>query len=86
MSDKKWYSAVLDFGTHTIVASLIFIVIAIPAIGLSIAVSKLTAIGVSELTVAIISILEYSLLILDSIVFIGYLIIESFKFLKEVSK
>ena len=75
---------IFEFLNHTFVGTIIFIIIAIPAIALSILVDYLKLIQVQAFTIQVLALLEHAILMIDAAFFISYFLISSIKTLKGI--
>ena len=80
---KHWWDPIGHFVKHSFVGTAIFIVVAVPAVGLNFLVHFLEAIHVSIFVTQILEILEALILVLDAIMFLIYLVIQGYKSIKE---
>ena len=83
MQRKHWWDPITHFFKHSLVGTGIFIVVAVPAVGLNILVHFLQEIHVSVFVVRILEILEGVILVFDGIMFLIYLVIQGYKSIKE---
>lgn len=81
---KPWWKPILQFALHTITGSAIFVVIAMPAVCLSVLNHYLESKGVPRLTLNILTVLEHAILIVDSILFLVYLGLTAMHSIKEM--
>lgn len=86
MDRKSWWSPVGSFAEHTCIACSVFIVIAFPAIALSALVQVASRHGASEFVTLVLTLLEYAVLIMDSLLFLWYLVFNSWKLMREVTR
>jgi RsiW-degrading membrane proteinase PrsW (M82 family) len=82
----KWYGPIAHFFGHTVVGTLIFFVIALPAVGLSFFVKWLEHLGIQGLPIQVLTFLEGAILILDALSFLAYLCVTTVKFVRELVK
>jgi hypothetical protein len=75
---------IFEFLNHTAVGTIIFMIIAIPAIALSILVDYLKLIQVQAFTIQVLALLEHAILMIDAAFFISYFLISSIKTLKGI--
>jgi hypothetical protein len=80
---KPWWSPIAHFAAHCFVGFIIFIIIGLPAVALSFLVHKLETLGVSPLTIGVLTFLETALTIADAILFLIFLSLGIFRALKE---
>ncbi|MCS8129894.1 hypothetical protein N1E91_11795 [Pseudomonas aeruginosa] len=86
MSHKEhppWYAPIVHFATHAVVGSIIFIIVATPSVLLGWLVHKLREWQVSEVTLTILLFLEYSILVMDAILFLAFLGFTTWSAIKE---
>ena len=86
MTEKSWWAPIVHFATHTIVGSMIFIIIGGPAIGLSMLVKYLSTLGVPEFTLNVLNFLEHAILLIDALLFSVYLAFTAYSAFKEMWK
>lgn len=85
-NNQSWLTPILHFGAHTFVGSMIFCIIAVPAIGLSFLVHYLEGLQVPAFTLSVLTFLEHVLLIVDATLFVVYIVITAYKAFKEMFK
>lgn len=83
---KNWWSPIVHFVTHTLVGSLIFVIIALPAYGLGELVHWLKAHGSSEYVVGVLTLLEYAIVTLDALLLLWHLVTTGIAAIKESGK
>jgi hypothetical protein len=76
------FRAVIDFAIHVIVGTVIFALIALPAVGLDLAMKQLL-VNVSEGIVTLIKIGEYAVVVCDLALFLVYLGKTGWRAMKE---
>jgi hypothetical protein len=81
---KPWYAPLVHFTAHTFVGSAIFLIILCPAVFLGWLVHKLEQFHVSEFTVTVLLFLEHSILVVDALLFLAYLVVTSISAIKEM--
>ena len=79
-----WWHPLWEFCMHVIVGTCIFVIIALPAVGLNYFVTWLAGNGVDKPIIYILYIAEYTLLVLDVALFIIFLIRSSWRAFKEM--
>ena len=83
---KPWYLPVLNFGTHALVGFLIFVVVGIPAVCLSLLVHFLeVTLHMSGFVIYALTFLESVILFIDVISVTYYIVITSWKEIKELT-
>ncbi|MBC2692687.1 MULTISPECIES: hypothetical protein [Pseudomonas] len=82
---KPWWSPIAHFAAHCFVGSIIFIIIGLPAVGLSFLVHKLEAFGVNSLTIGVLTFLETALTITDAFLFLTFLSLGIYRAMKEMA-
>lgn len=75
----KWWAPIVHFAGHTVGGSIIFIIIAMPAIGLSLLVEFLGENGIPQFTITVLTILEHTILVIDAVLFVIYLVVTAIK-------
>lgn len=78
-----WWAPIVHFATHTAVGAAIFLVIAIPVVILHLLVHVLEAFGIAGYISGVLTALEYTLLTLDAVSLVVYLLITLWKAIKE---
>lgn len=82
---KYFYTPIVNFSVHALVGTVIFLIIGLPAVGLGIFVHHLDAIGgVSKFTIATLTFLEHTILVVDSIAVLSYVTISTYREIKEM--
>jgi hypothetical protein len=79
-------SPAVQFSGHVLELSIMFIIVSIPAFGLSMLVKAGERHGAPALTVTILTLLEYAILIVDSLLLLSCLIAKAWIFLKEIER
>jgi len=81
--DKPWWAPIAHFAAHTLVGTAIFIIIGLPAVGLSLGIEWLARLGVPAFPLSVLSLLEESLCVIDAGLFLVYIILTSYHAFKE---
>ena len=84
LHNKKILAPIVHFAAHVTVSSLLFLVIAAPAVGLSLLVHTLEAVHLDSFTVLVLKFLERAILVADAMLFITYLVVTAIKSVKEM--
>ena len=86
MNNKKnrLWTPVVHFGAHTLIGSVLFLIVGAPAVGLSMLVHALEAAHVDGFTVLVLSFLEHAILLADAGLFLTYLVVTAIKSVKEI--
>jgi len=85
-SDKKIWWLVWSLTVHVFIGSLLFLVIAAPAIGLEFAIEKLrTILETDSFVINVLTFLKYAILILDALLVLIFLSIQAYKFVREIA-
>lgn len=71
---KPWWKPILDTLLHVVVASMMFIIIALPALGLSLLVKTLEALGLPAYSTYLLTGLEFILLTVDVVAVLFYIV------------
>lgn len=83
---KPWYLPVLNFGTHALVGFLIFVVVGIPAVCLNLLVHFLEmSLHMSGFVIYALTFLESVILFIDVISVTYYIVVTSWKEIKELT-
>ncbi|KSQ21506.1 hypothetical protein APB26_31450 [Pseudomonas aeruginosa] len=87
MSHQKerppWYAPIIHFATHSVVGTIIFLIVGAPSVLLGWLVHRLRAWHVSELTLTILTFLEVAILLMDSLLFLCFLVFTTWSAVKE---
>jgi cytochrome b561 len=73
------FSTIAHFAAHSIVGSLVFVIIAIPAFGLGLLVNWLETQGASSYVLAVLTYLEYAIVTIDALAFFWHLVYTAYK-------
>ena len=86
MKNKKnpLWTPVVHFGAHTLIGSVLFLIVGAPAVGLSMLVHALESAHVDGFTVLVLSFLEHAILLADAGLFLTYLVVTAIKSVKEI--
>ena len=76
----------IHFATHTMVSSAVFVIVALPAVGFFLLVELAGHVGLSGFVIYVFRSLEYCILSVDALVFIGFLGINAWNFIKEIAQ
>jgi hypothetical protein len=85
-SNKPWWSPIVHFLAHTVVGTIIFVIIAGAAVSLSLLVHYLESLNVSAFSITVITAVEYVILIFDATLFVVHLFITGINAVKEMLK
>lgn len=78
------WRAVLRFGVHSLMGTVMFCILALPALGLNLLVHWLEQKGFSPYVLAILTALEYIVLTLDAVLYLFLLVKSLYKAGKEM--
>jgi predicted membrane channel-forming protein YqfA (hemolysin III family) len=81
---KKWYTPILNFATHAIVGTLVFLIVALPAIGLEHLVHMAEGWGTSAFVISVMVFLERAILVLDAGAVLLYILVSTYKEIKDM--
>lgn len=81
---ERWWAPIVHFAAHTFVGTVCFLIIALPAVGLSLFVKLFSGAGVSEFTVSVLTFTEHAILLIDAVLFVTYIGATAFKAGKEM--
>ncbi len=84
--NNPWWKPIWHFAAHTITGTGIFVVIALPAVGLSMLIHYLEGGSVPKFTLLVLTVLEHAILIVDSVLFLVYLGFTSVRAIKEMNQ
>jgi hypothetical protein len=71
--EPRWWQAPWEFAVHALVGTLIFALIAAPAVGINLSIHWLESNGVSSPVILALEIGEYALLLADLLLFLMFL-------------
>lgn len=83
---NQWWMPVVHFAAHTLVGSVLFLIVAAPAVGLSLLVHALANVSVDGFTILVLKFLEHAILCADSLLFAAYMVVTGAKSVKELWK
>lgn len=83
-SDQKWWQAPIEFLVHVFVGTLIFVLIAAPAVGLDFLVRGLESKGVSKVIIYGLRFAEYMLFFVDLALFTWFVVRTAWKSAKKM--
>jgi hypothetical protein len=89
MSNSKsnhWLAPVAHFAAHAVVGSLVFVIIALPAMGLGQLVRWLQSQGTSAYVLNVLTLLEYAIVTIDAFALLWHLLYSAYKAFKESMK
>lgn len=78
-NEKPWWVPVVHFAVHAIQGSLIFAILAAVSFGVGTLSHFFVKLGASHFTEIIFDFLEHSMLVLDAVVFLRYLVVSARK-------
>lgn len=81
---RKWYTPILNFATHAIVGTFIFLIVALPAICLEHLVHAAEGWGTSAFVISVMVCLERTILVLDAGAVLLYILVSTYKEIKEM--
>ena len=82
--DGKWYKPIVNFATHAFVGTLVFLIVALPAIGLEHLVHMAEGWGTSSFVISVMVFLERAILVLDAGAVLLYISISTYKEIKDM--
>jgi hypothetical protein len=82
-SSRKWWRPIVHFATHTVVGSVIFVLVALPAYGLNVLVTALGGNGTKGYVLEVLTVLEYVIVTLDAVLVVLYLVYAAAKAVRE---
>ncbi|MEB0118789.1 hypothetical protein QN395_20105 [Undibacterium sp. RTI2.2] len=83
---KPWYMPVVNFGTHAVVGTLIFLIVGAPAVGLNILVELLeTHLRIHGFVIYALKFLESAILGIDVVSVTYYIVVKSYKEIKDMT-
>lgn len=85
-TDKPWWAPIAHFAAHTVVGTAIFVIIGLPAVGLSLGIVWLEHLGVPAFPLEVLHFVEEALCVIDAGLFLLYVILTSYHALKEFWK
>lgn len=75
---------VLNFVVHALVGTVLFLIVALPALVLNLLVHQLPAYGVTRFTLAILTLIEHTILIFDGVAVLVYIGVSTWRELREM--
>lgn len=85
-TEKPWWAPIAHFAAHTVVGTAIFVIIGLPAVGLSLGIVWLEHLGVPAFPLEVLHFVEEALCVIDAGLFLLYVILTSYHALKEFWK
>lgn len=82
--ERPWWKPLADFAGHVFGGSALFLVIAVPAVALSLGVKYLSQIGIAPFTLKVLELLDDSIVVVDATLYMAYLVTTAFKALREM--
>ena len=82
--DKAWWAPVAHFDAHTVVGTLIFLIIGSVAVGLSLLIRFLESVGIPSFTLQVLTFLEHTITVVDAVLYLVYLGITGLRAVKEM--
>jgi hypothetical protein len=83
---RKWYTPIVNFAIHSLVGTVIFLIVALPALGLDWLVHFAETAGASAFVIAVLAQLEHAILVFDAVAVLLYIAISTIKEIKELLK
>ncbi len=83
-SKRPWWVPISHLAGHTVIGSLLFCVLAAPAVGLSFLVAHLRSMGVSPFTLTILTALEHLILVTDAFLLVVYIAVTAMRTTREL--
>jgi hypothetical protein len=80
---KAWWAPIVHFGVHSLQGSVIFVIIALVALGLGHFVDLLHGWGASQFVVVVFGVLEKTMVVVDAVSFLVYLVRTAYMAIKE---
>lgn len=88
MSDKTsktpWWKPVAHFAAHTTIGTVLFGIIAIPAVALNLLVAWLAGLHVGAFIITVLTFLEDAILLIDALLYLVYLGVTAKRAIKEM--
>lgn len=72
--NQKWHTPLINLAIHVVIGSLMFVIIAIPAVGLSFLVTWLETINVAPYTLQLLTLLEHAIVTIDVLSVLAYIL------------
>jgi hypothetical protein len=82
-TQKHWFAPVVHFAAHAVVGSFVFLIIALPALGLGMLVTWLKTQGTADYVLGVLTTLEYAIVTIDAAAFLWHLVYSTYKAFKE---
>ena len=83
---QNLWTPLVHFGGHTLIGSVLFLIVGAPAVGLSLLVHALESANIDGFTVMVLTFLEHAILVADAGLFMTYLVVTAIKSVKELWK
>lgn len=83
MRNRSFWAPVVHFAAHTYMGFVLFLIVAAPAVGLSILIDELKRLHVDRFTIAVLYWLDRAILIVDALLFVTHLAVSAVKSVKE---
>lgn len=83
-SNSTWQKIIIKFAIHVLTGSIIFIIIAIPAILLDYAINALEILSIDSVIILGLIIMKYAVFFMDVILFLIFIIRKSLETIKEI--
>lgn len=80
----RWWTPVAQIGVHTLVGLLIYLIIAVPAVLLGMAIEYLGKLNLPGFTLAVLEVLEHGILLVDTLLFVVYVGVTGIKAFREI--
>lgn len=82
--NQKWFTPILNFAVHSIIGTLTFMLVALPAVALDLFVQYLTTLGASAFTITVLSLLEGAIVVLDALATLWYIVLKAYREFKDM--
>jgi hypothetical protein len=82
--ERTWFTPIASFATHAFVGSLIFLIVALPAVGLEHLVHMAEGWGTSTFVISVMVFLERAILVIDAVAVLLYILTSTYKEIKEM--
>lgn len=86
MKKNSLWANIVHFAAHTFTGSVLFLIVGAPAVGLSMLIDLLGAAKLDGFTIAVLTLLEHAILLVDAALFATYLGLAALKSVKEMRK
>ena len=84
-NERKWWHPISHLAGHIVVGSILFCIVAVPAVVLAIALKYLRTLEVPEFTITVLTMLDHTILVGDCLLFVVYFFVTGLAALREMT-